>query len=517
MKPEWRRFAPFGLYLAILAGLVSFGLYFVQRQFNLALQISLSLIIVGLAVWVILDPQKVRQFLTGRQARHGSNALLLGIAFVGIVVMINYLVYTNNQRWDLTEDKQYTLAPETLNTLNSLPESVMAQAFYSSRTSVDRPKELLEQFKLNSKGKFDYEVIDPDADPVRATNAKITQDGTIVLVMGDRQQPVRFASEQEVVSGLVRLMNPEARVVYFLTGHGEYSPDDTGQQSYSAVKRTLESKNYSVKMLNLLATNQIPDDANVILIAGPRERVTQAEVDLLRQYQEKGSGLVVMEEPLPLTSSLDAPDPLADYLAERWKTVLGKDIVIDLTSNPQSAPFAAQYGRHAITQSILRTTSQFPTARSVSLATDADPNISLVPLVLTAPQSWAETDLKGITEGQSQVQFDEGQDTPGPVQLAVAAEDQANKTRAVVFGDSDFAIDGNFGAFANGDLLVNAVDWAAGEENLISLTPKNSTSRMMLPPQSTMLNLVFLVTVCILPALAIVGGIVVFIQRRRRG
>ncbi|MDI6695628.1 MAG: GldG family protein [Anaerolineales bacterium] len=517
MKAEWRRFAPLGLYLSGAAILVAAGLYVVQRQFNLAIQISLGLFVIGLALFALLDPERVRRFLVGRQARYGSNALVLTLAFVGILVVVNYLVYHNTKRWDLTEDKQFTLAPESLNTLQSLPEKVTARAFYSPRASKESAERLLEQFKLNSNGRFDYEFIDPEKNPVVAEQAKITQDSTIVLYMGDRQQSVRFASEQELAGGLVRLMNPESQTIYFLSGHGEYIPDVSGDQSMSLVKRTLESKNYKVETLNLLATNQIPDEAKVIVIAGPRNLLSEAEISQLKDFLSKGRGLVVMQEPRPLTNYGEAADPLANYLLQDWGIEYGENIIVDLTSSQPFAPFAAQYGQHPITQPIQRTTTQFPTARSATAAATAGAGVSLVNLVLTAPQSWAETNLKGLEDNQQQIQFDDGQDTSGPISLAVAGENFETKSRVVAFGDADFAIDVNFPAYANGDLLVNAIDWAVGQEQLISLTPKNSTPRMMLPPQTTTLNLIFLGTVIVLPGLALVGGVWTFIQRRRRG
>jgi putative copper export protein len=91
MVPKWRRFAPVGIYIAVLAALVSAGLYIIQREWNLALQISLAFIPIGLAIFGILDPDRVRRALTGRQARYGSNALVLVIAFVTIVVVIRNL------------------------------------------------------------------------------------------------------------------------------------------------------------------------------------------------------------------------------------------------------------------------------------------------------------------------------------------------------------------------------------------------------------------------------------------
>jgi ABC-type uncharacterized transport system involved in gliding motility auxiliary subunit len=87
----------------------------------------------------------------------------------------------------------------------------------------------------------------------------------------------------------------------------------------------------------------------------------------------------------------------------------------------------------------------------------------------------------------------------------------------VVFGDSDFASDANFYAYANGDLFINSIDWAAGQEDLINLTPKPATQRIMIPLQQITLNLILLSTVIILPGMALLAGFFVWFQRRQRG
>jgi ABC-type uncharacterized transport system involved in gliding motility auxiliary subunit len=69
----------------------------------------------------------------------------------------------------------------------------------------------------------------------------------------------------------------------------------------------------------------------------------------------------------------------------------------------------------------------------------------------------------------------------------------------------------------NGDLLINSIDWAAEQENLINLTPKEQTQRVLLPPQRITTGLLFLGSVVFLPGLMLVAGIVVWAQRRKRG
>jgi ABC-type uncharacterized transport system involved in gliding motility auxiliary subunit len=520
MKPNWRRFAPVGLYLALAAGLAAAGLYIVQREFNLYLQISLGLVLIGLAMFAILDPEKVRVALTGRQARYGSNALVMSLAFLGILAVINFLVFQNSKRWDLTENQQYTLAPETIDTLESLPAPVMATGFYTPALSNQNAQGLLDQYKFHSGGNFEYEFINPEEDQLAAREAGISRNGTVVLRLGENTEQLTLVSEQELTSALVRLINPGTRAVYFLTGHGEFELEGAEEGSYSQAKATLERKNYIVQPLNLLATNQIPEDAKVVVVAGPTQPLTQAEVDLLAAYQESGGSLVVMQEPSLLTDFGDTPDPLAAFLSETWGIEFGDDLVVDLTSGQPFLAVANQYAQHVITEKVQGLVSIYPTARSVLASPDSA--FGLVSLVQTSDQSWAETDLEALrnsaqTGETPQIQPDEGVDQMGPVSLAVLGENTVQGSRLVVFGDSEFGSDAYFSQFGNGDMFVNTIDWASDQENLISLTPKENTPRLLVPPGPYTMNLILLGSVFLLPGLVLLAGVAVYIQRRRRG
>ncbi len=514
MKPSWKRFAPWGLYLALAAALVAFGLYFVQREWNTAVQVALALTVLGLAAFALLDPDRVRRVLGSRQARHGTNTLVMGLAFVGILVVINLIGYQRAKRWDLTEDRTHTLAPETLDTLAAMPQPVEALAFFTARMPSAQARTLLEDYKAASDGRFDYHFIDPESEPLLAQQEGVERDGTIVLKMGDQRTQVAFASEQEITGALVRLLNPAARKVYFLTGHGERNPDDFGDAALSQAKSALQRKNYGVETLNLLAVHSIPEDAAVIVIAGPTQPLSEEEMSLLRDYVAGGGALIVMEEPLPLTDYGDAVDPLAEYLATDWGITLGRDMVVDLTSNQPLVAIANEYGSHPITDPLSGLVSFFPTARSVQVG-EAPAGISPVEIVRTAPQSWAETDLETLAAGGN-VAADSPDDLTGPVPVAAAAEDFGSGARVAVFGDADFPANATFDAYGNGDLFVNAVDWAAGEEQLINLTPKSRTQRILIPPSRMALGLIALTVLIVIPGLTLAAGVAVWVRRRRR-
>ncbi|MEI7849444.1 MAG: hypothetical protein WCK35_26840, partial [Chloroflexota bacterium] len=171
------------------------------------------------------------------------------------------------------------------------------------------------------------------------------------------------------------------------------------------------------------------------------------------------------------------------------------------------------YGQHTITNTLRGVNSRFFTSQSLVLNnTTAD--ITLTPLAQTYPEAWGETNFASIENNQ--VANDIATDIPGPLVLSVAGENASTKGRLVVFGDSEFAANALY-KVGNGEILLNSIDWAAQQEKLISLTPKNNPDRTYTPPGSLGLIAIILVSLCALPLLIIAGGITTWYARRKRG
>jgi len=334
-----------------------------------------------------------------------------------------------------------------------------------------------------------------------------------MLVMGERREIANFASETELTKTLIKLINPEARAVYFLTGHGEHSLDFS-EISLSTAKSTLESKNYTVNSLNLLAENKIPEDALAIIVAGPVKQVSEYEVQLLKQYVDAGGSLVVMQDPLILTEFGDSPDPLADYLAQDWGILLNNDIIIDLNSQQALNAISASASDHPITTNLSQNYIVImPQARSLSLATAAE-TVTQTALLFTSPNSWGEVNFTSA-EG-NQVSLDP-EDLPGPLTMAASGENTSTGGRVVVFGNSIFATNDAFDAYGNGNFFVNSVDWAAEQENLINITPNTPTVRTFVPPNQIQLLIILLGSILLIPGLVVFAGISSWLARRRQG
>lgn len=526
-KSSTSRFAVWGLWLSAISliALVVAGAMKVFESIGFYTPTDLTLlprilwggaggILIGFAVFALLDPNRIRRFLSGRQAKYGSNALVTTIAFIAILVIANILAYQNPQQLDLTENKKNTLAPESINVIQSLPESVKATAFFSTQIDPTTARDLLEKYRTNSKGKFDFEFVDPDKNPLAAQDAGITGDGKILLQMGQNREIVPSASETEITAGFIRLLNPEKLVIYFLSGEGENDTQQPGGNSYTRIRAALESKNYIVKTLNLEAES-IPDDAKVIVLAGPATPLSSQAVNALKGYLANGGSLVAMENPVALTDFGGKTDLLAEYLSSDWGITLDNDIIID-TQSPTSAynATAYQYSQHPITENMGGVGVTFPFARSLSVSYDVQ-DVTVSELILTTDQAWGETDYATIKANQPA--YDPQTEKAGPLLLVASSENTTTGGRVLVIGNSTFAIDDNFDYSGNGDFLVNSIDWGAQKEALINLTTASPTERSFVAPGTFQRMLMLASSICIIPLAILILGISSWYTRRKQG
>jgi ABC-type uncharacterized transport system involved in gliding motility auxiliary subunit len=261
----------------------------------------------------------------------------------------------------------------------------------------------------------------------------------------------------------------------------------------------------------------VPEDATAVIIPGPVYPFDPAEVTMLSEYLSSGGALILMQDSPLFTEVGDQEDYLGEYLLDSWGVQLGDDLIIDQTSILGAMnPVGVADGTHPILENLQGITTGFPSARSVRAVEPTGGEVSREIITTVNEGSWAETDLETIMDG-GEVSYNEGVDLLGPVPLVVVAENATNSSRVVVFGDVDFAMNSNFTFLGNGDLFIGAVDWVVGQEELITLTPKTPTQRIMLPPQPYLMNLILLLVVIVMPGAVLVAGIIVWLRKRQRG
>lgn len=521
MESSLKRYAPIAVVVGLLGLLAAAAIWLLQRQFNGYVQASLAVGLLGLAVAILLDPATLQTWAGRRQARYGGNVLIMVLALLGILVVGNYLVSKNAKQWDLTANKVNTLAPETLQSLQTMQGPVKAIGFYTASfaSAKTTAKNLFEQYRVASGGKFTYEFHDPTGEPALAKQYNISSDGTTVLVMDTHQESITFASEDQIDGALIRLGHPNKRTVYFLTGDGEHAIDGTDQQGMASVVGLLKNQNYDVQSLNLAVTTTVPSAAKAVVIAGPLVPLTSVESDLLQVYLEMGGAVVVMQDPLIESQApVTATEPFANYLAQSWGVKLDNDVIVDLYNSISGQPLYptdSSYGTSTIVSRLQKIKTVFPVARSVTVPAPGKEVTATTYSVLVKvdPAAWGETNFSEFNQGSGPAQ--DPTDVQPPLNVAVTAQNSTTKARLVVFGNSLFASNAFYAQGANANLLVNAIDWATTDETLINVTPRTPTQLTLSLTNSLTINAIFVLVVILMPLLVLVMGGVVWFQRRR--
>ncbi len=510
------------------------------------------LAVVGLAmvaVHTLSQWRDILAFFSRRQAREGVVATSGVLLALGILVAANYILSRQNVRWDLTAAQQYSLSDQTRRVLQAL-EAPIAVLVFAREAEFPSYRDRLDEYAYVSS-QVDVEYIDIDRNPVRARQYEVQAYGTIVFEYEGRIERTTSIAEQELTNALIKAVEGEERVVYFVQGHGERDPEsDDDRDGYGAVRDALGRDNFRVETVVLAQTGEVPADATVLVVAGPSTDLLPTEAELLRDYLDGGGKLLLMLD--PQDTGDEPPQPNLIALAGEWGIELGADVVVDasgvgqLLGTDASVPVAASYPPHAITDDFNLLTA-FPLARSVQpVAGGVSGRIGEV-VVETGVRSWAEADLTQLATGEVTLDEDAG-DVPGPVPIAAvvsqtidaaeppedaddpegdgaaeteAAQDGENEddddaplqARLAVFGDSDFASNSAVGIQGNLDLALNTINWLAQQENLIAIRPREPEDRRITLTADQQWR-VFWLSVVLLPAFIAGAGIYTWWNRR---
>jgi ABC-type uncharacterized transport system involved in gliding motility auxiliary subunit len=402
--------------------------------------------------------------------------IIASLSFIG---GSNYLANNSTLRWDITKDKQHTLSTNTVEFVSVLERQVQLTAFYVG-VPPKYLQDLFKEYERTSDGLVMTEIIDPIEQVAYAAkfgNVINSQEQKVIVQSGNNRKDVDFTKDslsEERLTNAIASVSRTQKTVYFLTGHGEYSTVNEGNTGLSAFSQLLADNNILSKPLMLGISQSIPQDCDVLIIAGPKNQLTQDEETLIQDYLSKGGDALFLIEHTFVTTPdklLSAEqmqkNPDLNSILNKWGLNIEADIVVDLTNyvgDDVGTPATKNYQRHkAITEGLDYTFYVRP--RSITLLENRQPNIKHAVIASTAStnNSWAETNRN------LDIRFDEGVDTAGPVPFSyVVIEEKStaniqdakiSDTRLIVFTDADFLTNVYIDQYSNAQMGLNVVNW----------------------------------------------------------
>jgi ABC-type uncharacterized transport system involved in gliding motility auxiliary subunit len=448
-----------------------------------------------------------------------------------------------NKSWDVTAEGINTLSPESVKLVEQLKERkepVKVLAFFQDEMKKNQFRKAISLYELKGAA-FEVEYIDPQTDPTRAMAENITTVDTVIFKFGKQEARLTAFSEEKISNALVRIMKDKEKTIYFTKGHGEPELNSEEALGYQAAKAELESERFVVKELNLLESGSIPEDADLLVIAGPKYDLQPSEVTVLEQYLQSARPLMVLVDALTQVPNLNK---LMESVGFRFRDdlliirpddprakLLGQNnaIVTDFDSfSPVTAEFVKRGGVALMT----------PNTRSIELVDDN--KLQLKPIGLAKSSQIIvritnvknQSDLQSLTEDRIvEGSFDVFGVASGKVggdkvatnepskdaQADVKADTQgaaAKELRVFVGGSAQLA--SNLGAQRqeNVDLFLNAINYLTQDEDFISIRAKDTNrSTLELTTASSQFLLLFLAYVY--PTTFLGAGVFYWMRRRR--
>ncbi len=500
LKPDWEQYA----YWAAWAGLVCVLLY-------------------TLGQW-----REIAAAFRRRQTRFGTLMAVSILIVLGILAGINYIGARENKRWDLTSTGQFSLADQTKKVLARLDAPLKAYVFEKA-LELQRFKDRLREYEYASS-KLLVEYVDVDKKPQLAKTLQVQSYGTVVFEYKGRTERVVGDSEQDLTNAIIKVVTGQQKKIYFVQGHGEKDPANNERTGYNGIAQALQRDNFGFDKLILAQAGDVPADASVIVVPGPKIDLYPQEIVAIRKYLEKGGKLFVLLD--PPDKSDDSPLSGLQSLLVEWGFEIGKNVVVDISGMGQligadaSVPVAANYPQHPITDKFNYLTA-YPLARSVTPIAGGINGHNPQAFIETGPRSWAETDIDRFMK-KAEVELEEKKgDKKGPISIGAAVSgaamsappqapgdpDKKPEVRVAVIGDSDFAANYALNIQGNKDLFLNTINWLAQQENLIAIRPKEPNDRRLTLTADQSRRLMWL-ALLVIPGVIFATGIYTWWRRR---
>lgn len=502
-------------------------------------------------------PAKTQNFERAKRrfAFHRWSRIFLCIT---LVLGLNYLGMTFYLREDITLGNLYSLTPETRDYISKLDQDVHIYITYGAESDstelrhfMEDVRGLLREYEYNanllSRGSIQTHYIDvfqqrKEAETL-ARQFGVQQSHLIIFSSGDRHRIIRpnelyetkglartaFRGEQVFTTALLQVISDHKPTVYFLSGHGEMRPDDVDPlRGVSAFAQALLERNYAVYSLNINDIEQIPAEANLVVVLSPQASYDRASQEKLRRYLQPVSPRVSSDGEVrersagKLLLALDPgrPHGLDDLLLD-WGILVDDVVVVDPSSQTVGGDLLInRFGSHPITSILVD--NDIPVRLGWSrvvredMGRDLSQPIEQVPLLFTSNASWGEKDY----DQRKEPVYDEKTDIKGPLSVAMIAERSLQQfgirlgPRLMVYGSADFLSNQQLGFVGNLPLALNSIRWLLDEEPQVQ-APTRPINRIQILLSADQMGNLRLLMVLGIPGVFAIISIAVYLFRKR--
>ena len=463
---------------------------------------------------------------------------LLLITFVLFIMLANNIF--KGFRFDLTENKLYTLGDGTLNIINKLDDQIILNYYFSDsltqedtylRAYAKRIKELLEEYQLRSKGKIKLNIIDPlpfsdEEDEamkygLQGVPSKTKEEniffGLVAANRYDSYKIIKFFDPgkeaiieyeiTKVLYSILEIKKPKIGVISSLPLFGGYNFTKNEPTPEWAIIQKLKPL-FDIELIDKKTKSF--EDFEILFLVHPKKMSDENKKRVIDFYDNKGRILVLydvyseadpeFQDPSlpPAGGGIQSSDfqELLDRIGvsiDSSKVLLDRKYAIPVTSANSDRPI-----KHAAILSFpknsfnknLNITNKLNSLTSAFSGSIINTNMSNKFTALISSSSDSSTTEKNVFRymPDPSILLDKYEVTAETEVFAGLVENENKK--AIVIADADITanylwvrVQDFYGEqvlvpwASNGDLIINSLDYLSGGNTLASITSRESFSR----------------------------------------
>lgn len=456
-------------------------------------------------------------------AKGGSYALAVTAVVLAILIAVNILASvlpTALTKLDISSTKLYSITSSTKVVVNNLEKDVTIYWVVQS----DKEDEVIE----NLLGKYEslsshITVTKKNPDVYPTFTAQYTDEdvpnNSLIVECGEKSRYISyndiyltdvdyttysyvysFDGEGAITSAIDYVISDELPKLYLLDGHGE-------AELPSEFQTQIEKENMNLESFSLLNTDEIPEDADALLIYAPESDISDEEATLLEDYLEAGGKLLVIAGPTENGTLTNLYSVLESYGVEA-----ADGLVVD--TDREHYAFQQPYillpdiSSSEITDPLLEENyyAIIPIAQGLTIT-----GSSATALLTTSYDSFSK-----IAGFQLDTYEKEEDDIDGPFAVAVSVD--TGSDGQLIWLSSNYFLEESYNAYSSGanlDLAMNALSALMGEREAVSIRSKSLSYNYLTISESAAAMLKTWM-IGVIPAAFVLYGVFTVIDRRKK-
>ena len=566
--PLWKTVTRGAILAGILCVIVGLAIYHTLEGvtfFSPHVLAPFGLGVILLVAGIGINWQWLLEVVTTRRSFVGLNVwamvVLSALLLVGANTLVGMTPRTAGWFVDCSRARRHGLPPMTENVLHGLKRPVKITVLMGEGVVGYQARDGLREYDLYPdlvhaldlfgavSDKVETAFVNFDRQPEevkglkRRTRIEDLRADSIVIESGDRHERIRSFAQllhtpklslriyENLTEMLLKVTEEKRATAYFLTGHGELATSGSESRALNVLVDSLKKCNYQVTSLDLSGRDKVPDDCDVLVIAGPKESFRAPETRALTDYLAAGGSLFALAFAQENGGNAEGlNEVLADFNVKVLDAYTVYDFTASVVVDPEtkgeairlirSTTFNPRVGSHAITKdfSTLRCEVEDPCPLECVALVPVITKYLITPLLQSQPGSTAVTRQTAAAEKAREGRFMlalAAEPLPRRKRPGQVAAGAAPGPRLVLVGSPEMVMDQRMRKFmGNETFAMNCMNWLARREYKLGIPPTSVERPEMVMSEEAKKTVFYVTVVCMPLAAALAGGFVFWIRRR---